>query len=171
MFNPHVPSPPLRFNREVCGEFTVLGDVIVTAAPSGCHMLPDSQMICAFQLKYWNDPQLTSAKCHEWRHAFILALQTRLDKTAQCWEWLESVSTIYCNLLINVYCWSLLSIVLVVCDWCGIPRNSTILQWKYVTSPGRQHGDSFLKISQNFRQSPIYDYTKFTLQNQSVSYL
>ena len=32
MYNSHALSPPLRFNREVCGEFTVLDDVVVISA-------------------------------------------------------------------------------------------------------------------------------------------
>ena len=65
-----------------CGEFTVLGDVVVTAAHVTAIWRPDSQMIWAFELKYWNDQdQQTSTKCHEYRHASILALQTRQDKT------------------------------------------------------------------------------------------
>ena len=45
----------LRFNREVCGEFTVLADAVVTSAhvmPSGCHVLHDCRLISAFESGY-----------------------------------------------------------------------------------------------------------------------
>ena len=44
------------FCSQYCGEFTVLGDVVVTAVHvTAIWLSRDCQMICAFELKYWND--------------------------------------------------------------------------------------------------------------------